>query len=79
MTKRKNPSLFTGWGVVQQQICKPGSVSYKFPYTISIINLLLMSPSGFNQPTHPDDQSASGGRIRKRAVSLSGPIWFFNS
>jgi len=39
---------------MQQQICKPGSVQPQLPEAISIINLLLMSPSGFNQPTHPD-------------------------
>jgi len=39
---------------MQQQICKPGSVQPQLPEAISIINLLPMSPSGFNQPTHPD-------------------------
>ena len=43
-----------GRGFMQQQICKPGSVQPQLPEAISIINLLQMLPSGFNQPTHPD-------------------------
>jgi hypothetical protein len=69
---KKPPPLKEGAIVVQQQTCKPGSVSNRFTGLIPIINLALPLPAGLNNLPILASRRTGNGNEQLRFQDLFG-------